>query len=525
MVSALMPFDPDELFTPLPVERSALSDPFRDRVSSVHSFPPSPHAAGDVLMDRYRLVSLLGEGGMGAVWRAHSLALDIDVAVKVVRRDAATQDASERLLREARAAASIGHPAIVRVFDFGVTDADEPYLVMELLEGESLADTLDRTQRIAPGVAVQLLLPVMGALAAAHALGIVHRDIKPENILIANGEGEARHPKLLDFGIVKFAQPRGGRVLTEVGMLMGSPEYMSPEQAEGLAEIDGQTDVWSVAVVLYELITGRRPFNGSHSGAVLISIFRDEPTPTTHLAAGDEVLWAIIKRGLAKDPLARWEGMREFGQALASWALGRGIETDASGVSIARQWRGSHASLASYPSRPSSPSHLIEKRFSTEPAPPPQSEISSVTPDPSVRTLIQSEAALLSRPHRAAPAGRRMALAAVGALVAVLAVASAIGLRRSPSAQASAGLTDSPSALAIVDAPSAPALAPSVPAPVVVATAAPVELASAVTPLATASSAPVFKRAPGPRNRSSGAPTQSSRGPRSSMPLPPQPNF
>jgi eukaryotic-like serine/threonine-protein kinase len=513
MVSAVMPLDPDDHIALPRVEGLANSDPFRERVSSVHTLAAKAHAAGDVLVEKYRLISLLGEGGMGAVWRAHSLALDIDVAVKVVRRDAATRDASERLLREARAAASIGHPAIVRVFDFGVTDAEEPYLVMELLEGESLADWLDRSQRIAAGVAVQLLLPVMSALAAAHAQGIVHRDIKPENILIANGEGEAKHPKLLDFGIVKFADPRGGRVLTEVGMLMGSPEYMSPEQAQGLSDIDGQTDVWSLAVVLYELITGRRPFHGSHSGAVLISIFRDEPAPTTQFAAGDDNLWAIIQRGLAKEPLARWEGMREFGQALAAWALGHGIEVDATGVSIARHWQGSHTSLSSYAPRPD------DARFTTERAPPfeRERETTGVTPGPSVRTMIQSEPILLSRPRRVAPASRRPALLVAGVVVAVVAMASLLGLRQAPSVQASTNAAAVPSASPI-------AVAPPSPAPEAVAPAAPVLLA-AVAPSASASSAPIVKRLPGPMPKLTATPTSSQRGGRSSMPLPTQPNF
>jgi serine/threonine protein kinase len=512
MVLAVMPLNPDDHIAVPRGEGSANSDPFRDRVSSVHTMASKAHAPGDVLVQKYRLKSLLGEGGMGAVWRAHSLALDIDVAVKVVRRDAATRDASERLLREARAAASIGHPAIVRVFDFGVTDAEEPYLVMELLEGESLADCLDRSQRIAAGVAVQLLLPVMSALAAAHAQGIVHRDIKPENILIANGEGEAKHPKLLDFGIVKFADPRGGRVLTEVGMLMGSPEYMSPEQAQGLSDIDGQTDVWSLAVVLYELVTGRRPFHGSHSGAVLISIFRDEPTPTTQFAAGDDELWAIIQRGLAKDPLARWEGMREFGQALAAWALGHGIETDATGVSIARQWQGSHASLSSYTPRPD------DARFTTERAPPPEREITGVTPGPSVRTMIQSEPILLSRPRRVAPASRRPALLAIGVVAAVIAMASVIGLRQAPAVQASSVAAAIPSTPPL-------AAAPSVPEPEVIAPTAPAALADVVPASASASSAPVVKRAPGPMPKATAAPISSQRGTKSSMPLPALPNF
>ncbi|MEP7121946.1 MAG: serine/threonine-protein kinase [Byssovorax sp.] len=510
----MIPFDPNERTTPPPQAGSSESEVLEGRTSDVRALSRKAHAAGDVLVGKYRLVSLLGEGGMGAVWRARSIALDIDVAVKVVRRDAATSDASERLLREARAAASIGHPAIVRIFDFGVTEDDEPYLVMELLEGESLGDWLDREQRIAAGVAVQMMLPVISALAAAHAQGIVHRDIKPENIVVARGEGDAKHPKLLDFGIVKFSQPRGGRVLTEVGMLMGSPEYMSPEQAQGIAEIDGQTDVWSCAVVLYELITGRRPFSGSHSGAVLISIFRDTPVPTTELAAGDDELWSIIERGMEKSPEARWDGMRELGAALGAWAIARGIETDAAGVSIARHWLGgSRASLSGY----TPPQGLA--RISSGGTPP-----TTLTSDaighvelgvPSVRSVTRSEPIVAV----AASWGRRKALIAAGAVAAVIAVVTAIGLNGSPSIQATIDAPTSPVAVATA------AVAPPAAEPVVVAPA-PVEVASAVTPTTIASSTgAVVSRVNGAPSRPVAPAKPGPRGGKTSMPLPSAPNF
>jgi hypothetical protein len=353
---------------------------------------------------------------------------------------------------------------------------------------------------------------VISALAAAHGQGIVHRDIKPENILIANGEGETRHPKLLDFGIVKFAQPRGGRVLTEVGMLMGSPEYMSPEQAQGLAEIDGQTDVWSLSVVLYELITGRRPFSGSHSGAVLISIFRDQPVPTTELAAGDDELWSIIQRGMEKAPAKRWDGMRELGGALAAWALARGIETDASGVSISRQWLGSKPSLPSY--KP--PSTLVRTVAGQTPAF--EAADQAATPISSVRSVPRTGALQGPGAHAAASPRRRTALITVGAVFAVLATIAAVGWSRSPSIQASAAAAESPAATTVVAAPAAPE-------PLVVAATAPIVLADAVTPPAIASSAPASTRVSGAPLRPSTAKSSSPRGPRSSMPLPAQPNF
>jgi serine/threonine-protein kinase len=512
MVPAIMSSEHDDLITPLPPGGSRDSDPLLGRVSDVRVMGQLEHAAGDVIVGKYRLVSLIGEGGMGAVWRARSLALDVDVAIKLVRRDAATSDASERLLREARAAASIGHPAIVRVFDFGLTEANEPYLVMELLSGESLGDWLDREQRISATVAVQMILPVISALAAAHAQGIIHRDIKPENIFIAHGEGDTRLPKLLDFGIVKFSQPRGGRVLTEIGMLMGSPEYMSPEQAEGRAEIDDQTDVWSISVVLYELITGRRPFSGSHSGAVLISIFRDTPVPTTTLAAGDDELWSIIERGLQKKPAARWDGMRALGAALGAWAIERGIETDATGASIARHWlSGSRGSLVAYTPQAEPVRTAAARTHGFETADQGAPSVRSVTRTPS-HPDGELPSSGGSRP--------RTILIAAAAAIALVAAIIALNIPRSPSTEA------------VIVAPMSPAViptavAPSPPEPSVVAAPASVVLAAAVLPPVVASSARVAPRvaATSIPNRPAGSTKPSSRGPKTSMPLPAAPNF
>jgi eukaryotic-like serine/threonine-protein kinase len=306
------------------------------------------HAPGDVLAGKYQIVGLLGEGGMGTVWRARSLLLDVDVAIKVLRRERADSSSAERLLREARATAKLGHAAIVRAFDLGETDAGEPFLVMELLEGPSLAGWLRAQGRMSATQAVQMLLPIAGALAAAHKQGIVHRDIKPENIiLVPDGEG-AYLPKIVDFGIAKLLDSdrdggnSGGRaeVLTQAGMILGSLEYMSPEQAEGKEEVGEQTDVWALCVVLYELISGRRPFDGPTATALMFALYTSAPAPTTRYAAGDDELWEIIERGLHKSPRERWPTMRALGQALASWAVLRGITTDATGMSLDHHWLG-----------------------------------------------------------------------------------------------------------------------------------------------------------------------------------------
>ncbi|WP_437722308.1 protein kinase domain-containing protein [Sorangium sp. So ce861] len=305
--------------------------------SCVRGLPKRERAVGEVLAGKYQIVGRLGAGGMGTVWRARSLWLDVDVAIKVLHEEQFDAHAAERLLREARATARLGHPAIVRVFDFGETDSGEPFLVMELLEGTSLSNWLEANGRMPAEQAVQMLLPVACALAAAHAQSIVHRDIKPANILVVPDGAGGHVPKVVDFGIAKLANVVSPAI-TQRGMIVGSPEYMSPEQADGQLEVGEQTDVWAFSVVLYELITGQRPFTGETLGAVISAIFNKEPVPTTQLGAGDEELWSILHRGLAKSPAERWPSMWSLGRALASWAVERGVTADVAGTSLAHQW-------------------------------------------------------------------------------------------------------------------------------------------------------------------------------------------
>jgi serine/threonine-protein kinase len=211
-------------------------------------------AVGQLVAGRYRIERRLGEGGMGTVFLAHDLRLDIDVALKLIRSDLACTQARERLLEEARAAARVSHPSAVRVLDFVVDEEGCPFLVMEMLAGRSLADVLV-DGAFAPEEAVRLLLPIIGAAAAAHAEGIVHRDIKPDNILLVCG-AEGPTPKLVDFGVARLPEARSHRRLTQAGALIGSPEYMAPEQTEGRMDVDARADVWALCVVLYELVTG-----------------------------------------------------------------------------------------------------------------------------------------------------------------------------------------------------------------------------------------------------------------------------
>ena len=295
-------------------------------------------ASGDVIAGRYRLVDPLGEGGMGTVWRAHCLALDIDVAVKVLHGDDADATCAARLLQEARATARLGHPCIVRALDFGEMETGEPFLVMELLEGTSLTGWLKaHGGRVSPLQAVQVLLPVADALAAAHAQGVIHRDIKPDNILVVPDGPGAFLPKIVDFGIAKVADPRGRPVLTGAGTILGSLAYMSPEQANG-GEASAQTDVWGLCVVLYELVTGKSPFDTGDRVGMIFALQACAPVPTTRYGVGDDALWGIIERGLQRSSHDRWSSMRALGCALASWAAARGLDADITGAPLAGSW-------------------------------------------------------------------------------------------------------------------------------------------------------------------------------------------
>lgn len=299
-----------------------------------------------VIADKYRLDTLLGEGGMGAVWRAFNLQLEAPVAIKLLRAGMDSVELGERLRVEARAAAKLVHPNIVRIFDIGESETGEPFIVMELLDGESMRDILVRGSLSAVN-AVQLLLPVAEALALAHSRGVVHRDIKPDNVFIAD-VGDTVQPKLLDFGIAKVTSTAavGGATITNTGTVLGSPEYMSPEQAMGRSDIDHRCDVWSFCVVLYEAVAGHTPFADSTTQAILRAVVQDEAIPLEMVANVDSKLSELVARGLSKDREARPQSMFELGQALAAWLFEQGAQEDATGAALEYKWLGRAAETA-----------------------------------------------------------------------------------------------------------------------------------------------------------------------------------
>jgi serine/threonine protein kinase len=288
---------------------------------------------GTVLGGKYRLVKRLSEGGMGSVWVAHHEALDTEVAVKILHRTARDPTSAERFHREARAAAKLGHPAIVRVLDYGHSDSGDPYIVMERLRGEDLRTRISRAGQLPPLAAVRLLLPVGHAVAAAHEKGIVHRDIKPENIFLSLSEGSGVQPKLVDFGIATMT---ASSPLT-VDSVLGSPGYMSPEQARG-EEVDYRTDIWSFCIVLYETLVGSPPFVGTNYNAVLREVIERDPVPLVSILPEEAALWDLMQRGLAKKRRERWPSMRVLGIELAQWLLARGVSDDATNTSLQSTW-------------------------------------------------------------------------------------------------------------------------------------------------------------------------------------------
>jgi serine/threonine-protein kinase len=315
----------------MPPNKSKQEQKLRDEAFGYH--------AGEVINGKYELVRVLGQGGMAAVWVVQNLILDAQFALKMLANDGGESHGDERMLREARAAAAIEHPAIIKVFDFGITERGDPFIVMELLLGESLKDMMAARRRMAPVEAVRLLLPIADALAVAHGRGVVHRDIKPDNIVCVKDEVGRIQPKIVDFGIAKRLESDWERI-TQYGSVIGTPEYLSPEQAKDEPNIDHRTDIWSFSAVLYEMLTGRTPFYRDNIPSMLQAITQEPVVPLARFGVQESELSALVLRGLHKFPQARWEDMRSYGRALAQWLVRHGIEEDVTTQSVRVTWLG-----------------------------------------------------------------------------------------------------------------------------------------------------------------------------------------
>jgi serine/threonine-protein kinase len=272
-----------------------------------------------LLGGRYRLEATLGHGGMGVVYRGVDLMMKRPIAVKLIRAGDGVEldeEIAGRFLREAKNTARLQHEHIVEVFDLGRTEEGGLYFVMELLEGESLSARLRREGALSPETAVHIGRQICDALQAAHAAGIVHRDLKPANVMLLTRAGDPDFVKVLDFGVAKSYASDQETQLTHTGMLVGTIDYMAPEQIMG-KPVDGRTDVYSLGVVLYKMLSGHAPFRDTGVPALIHAHLNTMPKPLIEVVPGiPNELDRVVLRCLAKNPERRYESMAELGRAL-----------------------------------------------------------------------------------------------------------------------------------------------------------------------------------------------------------------
>ena len=441
--------------------------------------------AGSVIGGKYRLEAPVARGGMGAVWRAQHIALGVRVAVKFMDAAyASSPTLRARFATEAKAAAGLSNRHIVDVRDYGV-DGDTPYLVMELLRGEDLGARLHRERRISLAATAALVSQVARGLRGAHDAGLIHRDLKPGNIFLAVAEDEET-VKVLDFGIAKDSAARFGGETTATGDMMGSPQYMSPEQVRGARDLDPRSDVWAIGVIVFRCLTGRLPFDADVVGAVIGQILAD-PIPIATRLAPDlpPAIDAFFARALARDRAARFGSVRELSAALSALA---GAPMEATSGAFPRLAQASLSTLEATPG----------------PAPLDEVKTLVMTPGTGASGSLAGAIAPPARLARTAWAG-----AAVVVVLLLVTLGVLVALRAPPS---------------IADLPAAPERAPGVAptastpnasashdAPVVTAATAPTASASAsAAPSAPSSRPSGARRAPPPP---SAAPPRSSPDP------------
>ena len=410
-----------------------------------------------LIADRFRLISLLGQGGMGAVWLAHHTGLGIPCAVKFIHPQAAQDPENRaRFEREAHAVAQIRSPHVVQIFDHGIWQS-VPYIAMEYLQGEDLASRLRHRRAITPAETFAILSQIGHALAKAHAVGIVHRDLKPANIFLVRDDDQ-EIAKVLDFGIAKDTKP-GLDMRTQTGATLGTPFYMSPEQGRGLKNLDHRSDLWALGVIAYRCLTGQLPFTGDVLGDLLMKIMVDPiplPSSVAQVPRGFDAWWL---RAVARDPAQRFQSIKEL--------------TDALGVALDLTQPGHANTARSMPSL--SGAVPAASAVTWSPSVPHQEGTPPVTPNltsgPMPTPLQHAVTAQQSaRPSRAVPA----VAAAVGVL-SLGGLAAFFALRGGSTAPTTAAPEVTPAQTASPTVPSAPAeTSTTAPGAAVDSTAAPV---------------------------------------------------
>ncbi|MEM9190228.1 MAG: protein kinase [Myxococcota bacterium] len=364
---------------------------------------------GSLYADRYELLRLLGRGGVGAVYEAQHCFTKRKVALKVIEgRIAKSDTARQRFLREAQAPAQIGHPGICEILDAGIGNDDTLYLALELLQGKDLYRAT-REAALPTDTVVQIAVEVLDALHAAHAVGIVHRDIKPENVFLVFTE-RGPQAKLLDFGITHLVDEEGAR-LTGTGMIVGTPHFMSPEQAKG-ERVDARSDIWSVGALLFDAVARRPPFEADRSDQVLVKILTEPPPPLEEVAPNaPRALAAVVEQAMQRDPSRRFQSARAMAEALRQSVGSEGVNSEGNARTIPFVRPDNAASHVS----PLAPSGAHGVPTSEYPSGPSASSSQNVSAsDSSVSTRVTQAA------KTTPPANRRALLWATVVLVALL---------------------------------------------------------------------------------------------------------
>ena len=324
---------------------------------------------GTVIADRYRIVEVAGEGGVGVVYRAVQIHMNKTVALKMLRNDDTTDAATfKRFQQEAKAASSLNHPNIIQIHDFGVLDGDQAYMVMDFLEGRSLQLVI--RERMSLERFGHIFLQACDALEHAHQQGVIHRDLKPSNLLLINKDDDKDFLVIVDFGLVKLLTQEEDQKLTTTGEVVGSPLYMSPEQCRAL-DVDGRSDIYSIGCVMYQALTGFPPFLGGNPMDTMYQHMTKEPAALNDANKNTNVPEAVehlVLKCMAKSPGLRYQTMGQLKTALEQATKGK--RQPASAAAAAEAPSGMVTQVKDF-------SHLIKQRPTT-PAPAPKKRQSSV---------------------------------------------------------------------------------------------------------------------------------------------------